>query len=203
MDFFALQHWNFNGATVYAAAFDKTVEVTNVYPSARNDYISAASDPDLKRSRFAVWRLLERALHEKFGFFVADLDIVFDASGKWYSANGKACFSLSHSGDMIAVAVSDKPVGVDIQLADSFLQKNDAFARRILNETELTGYFAAPVESRALFLAEHWAAKECVFKLNGGGAFIPAKINTDLANVEIRLLEYGNHRYVAAVSTAK
>lgn len=94
-----------------------------------------------------------------FGYAPAlPLDIHTAENGKPYIPNAPF-FNLSHSGDFVIIAVSEKPVGIDIQepVAPERAQK---IARRFftLEEQELTARFT-----------ELWTRKEAYIKFTGIG----------------------------------
>lgn len=76
----------------------------------------------------------------------------------------KVHFNLSHCKNGIAVAVSDQPVGIDIEscrdVSDSLIQytMNDE-EQRIIRESN----------NPVLTFTEYWTKKEAVFKLRGTG----------------------------------
>ena len=60
--------------------------------------------------------LLRRVLSEKLGIAPSEIEFAVTDSGKPYLKNGDWHFSISHSGDIAAVAVSrDCPVGIDVE----------------------------------------------------------------------------------------
>ena len=79
---------------------------------------------------------------------------------------GERCFSLSHSGTWAALAVDDRPVGIDVQV---FAVPREALARRVLTAAERQ-WLAAVGESGFAFL---WSRKEAVLKCLGTGADRP------------------------------
>lgn len=68
------------------------------------------------------------------------------------------CISLSHARDLIALAVSDTPVGIDIEFPRRQLLR---VATKFLTANELPRYVTLPR------LLEAWTAKEAVFKAAG------------------------------------
>lgn len=88
------------------------------------------------------------------------------------AAGGRALhFNLSHSADLVVVAVSRSgPVGVDVErprpLADPL-----ALARQVATATEVAAIAAAP-DPPAAFL-RLWCAKEAVMKADGRGFRLP------------------------------
>lgn len=73
-------------------------------------------------------------------------------------------FNLSHCKNGIIVAVSDKPVGVDIE---SYRKVDDSLMRYTMNEKECRIIQAS--ENPIQTFIEYWTKKEAVFKLRGTG----------------------------------
>lgn len=73
-------------------------------------------------------------------------------------------FSISHCKNAIAVALSNNPIGVDVE---SFRHAEDALLRRTMNPEEQAEVLAAvdPAEAFTRF----WTRKEAVLKLRGTG----------------------------------
>lgn len=69
-------------------------------------------------------------------------------------------FNISHCKNGLAVAVDDKPIGIDIE---SFRQPDSALLKKTMNETE-----AAQIHSTEDFI-RFWTMKEAVLKLRGTG----------------------------------
>ena len=98
----------------------------------------------------------------------------FKQNNKWM-ADG-FYFSLSHAGDMVAVAVAKNAVGIDVEYLneDRFLKIKD----KILTPSENTLYLAQTIDKQTDFLAELWTKKESLFKMQNGDIFHPDKIDT-------------------------
>ena len=73
-------------------------------------------------------------------------------------------FNISHCQKAIAVAVSDQPVGIDVE---SFRHFNEGLLDKSMNPAEKAEILAseAPLEA----FAAYWTRKEAVFKLLGTG----------------------------------
>lgn len=80
---------------------------------------------------------------------------------------GKVYFSLSHAGDYVAVAISDKPVGIDIEeIADK--ENNSSIAKRFYTDGERQMIKNCPEgECEAFFRI--WTLKEAFIKAVGVG----------------------------------
>lgn len=73
-------------------------------------------------------------------------------------------FNLSHCKNGILVAVSDQPIGVDIE---SYREVSDSLIRYTMNETEQRIIRESDDPIRTF--TEYWTQKEAVFKLRGTG----------------------------------
>lgn len=119
-------------------------------------HIEAKHNPAVYNASCTAWRLLAIALKESG---INKLPQVrFKETGKPFFANSPLHFSLSHSGSLAAVLLSDSPCAVDIEIIKQAVQ--DKLADRCMNEREKT--------SGCVFF-ECWTKKECLGKLNGKG----------------------------------
>ena len=73
-------------------------------------------------------------------------------------------FNISHCKNGIAVAVSDTPIGIDIE---SYREVSDSLIRYTMNETEQRIIRESDDPIRTF--TEYWTKKEAVFKLRGTG----------------------------------
>ncbi len=73
-------------------------------------------------------------------------------------------FNLSHCKNGILVAVSDEPVGVDIE---SYHEANDSLIRYTMNDEERR--IITESDDPVRTFTEYWTKKEAVFKLRGTG----------------------------------
>ena len=99
----------------------------------------------------------------------ADLVIEVAPSGKPHLARADLQFSLSHSGDLVAVAVcSDRPVGIDIE-EPRVLRRPERLARRIFNSGEYDRWSGQLDPCRTRSLLQQWTRIEAVLKATGEG----------------------------------
>lgn len=155
---------------VYVAQIPEACDFKEVLPVARREEIAECSNESVKRQKYAVWKLFEYGLKRTFGYAIDKLELTRGANGKWQC---NACeFSLSHSGNVVAVALSRKPVGVDIE---GVYAVKAELAKKILTEEELATY-SALTGNREEYLSRKWTEKESLFKRSGGKAFQPSKI---------------------------
>ena len=160
---------------VYTASIPTDVGVEAVFPSSRSEEIFAGGSEKTKKEKFCAWKLLEYALLHTFGKRIEEITFTKSAQGKWTC---DFChFSLSHSGNALAVALSDLPVGVDIE-KNAPIKSPNKVAKKILTEAELEDYqrLAVNAESSNAFLLEIWTKKESIFKRGGIASFLPNRI---------------------------
>ena len=188
---------------VYVSAFDSGVVVGEVKPASRNEVIQRCTDTLTKQQRYCVWRLLDFALRANRGGGVDSFTFTLTDSGKWICDNGVQ-FSLSHCDNVVAVAVCNHAVGVDVQSVASFARQvtNADFAARVLTENEqrlLRGITSD--DARAQTLATIWTQKESFFKLHGCYSFVPKAIDTTNCCAHSQLVTLNGERYVLSVAS--
>ena len=89
----------------------------------------------------AAWLLLRRLLHAA-GFDPDGSEVTVNAFGKPEFASAAGLhFSLSHSGERVMAAVSDRPVGCDIE---RIARTDEGVSRLSLAEDELAALAALP-----------------------------------------------------------
>lgn len=78
------------------------------------------------------------------------------------------CFNLSHSGALVAVAVAEQEVGVDIEQLRPIAHEMGV-AKRIMAPDELARYEALDGTARTHCLLWAWSRKEALVKATGEG----------------------------------
>ncbi len=93
--------------------------------------------------------------------------IVRGSHGKPYALNYASHFNASHSGRYVVVVVSDKPIGVDIEVIREY---SAAAAAKFLNDDEKNYIVLDDVlENKQERFYKLWTAKEAYLKLIGTG----------------------------------
>jgi 4'-phosphopantetheinyl transferase len=78
-------------------------------------------------------------------------------------------FNLSHSGELVAVALGDRPVGVDIEV-DRRLVRPERLAARLYDDPDEIRRWALTTEPlRSQLLLQRWTEVEAVLKATGDG----------------------------------
>lgn len=137
-----------------------------------------------------AYGLLEYALTEYMGKKQSLSKIKKDKRGKPSLPN--CFFSISHTNGMVAVAVSHRDIGVDIEE----IKEHSALSptrNHVICEGESAESF--------LDVLSLWTKKEAIFKLdNALDSFIPAKINTNLYPTKTVKLAFDGKEYLLSVA---
>ncbi|MBI3509225.1 MAG: 4'-phosphopantetheinyl transferase superfamily protein [Bacteroidetes bacterium] len=128
-----------------------------------------------RRSQWLASRCLLQQLHPGG-------KINYDENGKPRMHSGTDFISISHSGKMIALMISDSSCGIDIEL---IRPKIDLIAHKFLSEEELKIVNAESLTER---LHAYWCIKEAIYKMNGK-KFI--SMRTDISVPEINIPDHG------------
>lgn len=107
------------------------------------------------------------------------------------------CFSNSHSHNLVAIAISQYDVGVDIEMVDK-KRKVQKLAQYVCTPNELSQSIENIEE-----LTKIWTQKEASFKLHGEGRFSPTKLDHDSAFCQSFELEHENEKYYVTICTNK
>ena len=108
---------------------------------------------------------MQQALEQEYG--IRELpQFIYDASGK-PSLEGRPDihFSLSHCRLAVACAVSDHPVGIDIETLDQY---DEEVTRHVMNDSEVYQILNSP--HPAIAFTRLWTMKESYYKLTGNDA---------------------------------
>ena len=126
-----------------------------------------------RRRSVAVWLLLRQMLAER-GLDADSLPVSEDEFGKpAFEASLGIHFNLSHGGERVMAAVSDRPVGCDVERIVPF---DEGVARECLTDRELTWVKRAqPGSDRDRAFIRLWVRKEAYVKAVGRGLGIDLK----------------------------
>lgn len=103
-----------------------------------------------------------------------EIVILTDSGGKPYAENINIYFNISHSGDMVACALSNNPIGIDIE---KIREIDDKLIHFVCTDEELE-YVCSDIELKTQRFFEIWTAKEAYFKCYGTGI-------TDLKSINV------------------
>lgn len=141
-------------------------EALNAVSPERREYALRYRHELDQRLCIAVYRLLQRALMQEYG--------ISQCPRFSFAPNGKPMlsfetpmlpvihFSMSHCRLAVACAVSDKPVGIDVETFDHY---DEEVARRVMNDDEMQRILSSP--DPAVEFTRLWTMKESLYKMRG------------------------------------
>jgi phosphopantetheinyl transferase len=88
----------------------------------------------------------------------------YDIHGKPYLENSSEFISISHSHNLLALAISSNNVAIDIEIISD---KAEKVKHKFLSEKELT----ETINCHSIVYTIYWSAKEVLYKLNGKKGF--------------------------------
>ena len=114
--------------------FDKQIGKVN---TARQEKTKKLATPLSKAQSLGVGLLLRYAIENETELDYEKLIFLTEEKGKPYIEGNPFYFSLSHSGDYAVCAISDSPVGVDVEKEKELSEKiKNRFAKNILEWTK-------------------------------------------------------------------
>ena len=144
----------------------RPMETIPDFGAALHEHLRKKTNPAVRASSLATWSLLAEGLR-RLGLNALP-EVRFEPGGKPVFVNRPLHFSLSHSGHLAAVLISEKPCGVDVEQL-----RPEVAARlheRCLSDAE---------RARDCDFFELWTKKECIAKLDGRGLpSHPSEIDT-------------------------
>lgn len=137
----------------------------------------------VKHATCSAWNLLHQILLAN-GLPIGD--VAFTVTGKPFIPDSDFHFSLSHSHGICAVAISDHPVGVDVEQIGTIYPPN--MIKRSLTDAE-----------KAVFNGDFtrlWCRKEAVAKMTGDGITgYPQNIDTTTFTFHEQQVEWNEQKY--------
>ena len=130
----------------------------------RNQYLSSSNE-NRKNSILLSQGFAKEKISEMFS--VDKKDIIFSVTnlGKPFcKSHPEIYFSLSHSEDFLALVISDKEVGIDIE---KIREPKDNLLRRVCSENEIKKIYSS--ENPDIAFTEIWTKKEAYLKALGTG----------------------------------
>ena len=111
-----------------------------------------------------AYQLLKRGLKEVYGM-EENPQFIYNEHGKpSIEGHPEIFFNLSHCKEAAICAISDKPIGVDVESVRAF---NDSLVRYTMNDDEVREIETA--DDRAVAFIRLWTMKEATLKLQGTG----------------------------------
>lgn len=156
----------------------------NELPKERMERFLKFSFEDEKKRFVAVWILLKKAFKMQ-NLNIDEYRFTYDEKGKPLLVDSPVNFSISHSGNYVAVILSFNDVGIDVQKKQKVSQNLINFT---CNSKDLIFMKNSKNKNDAFFTI--WCLKESYSKMIGNGLIIsPRSIEIEYKNIE------KNHRF--------
>lgn len=134
--------------------------LTQIAPSYRQKYQEHKIQKDKDQE------LVSGLLLRKYLGVTEDAQIRYNEYKKPYLASGEAYFNLSHSEDLVALAIADCEVGLDIE---KVRKCHEATVKKVFNEKQKRMLSEYSGKERDACFTRLWTECESVLKLNGTG----------------------------------
>lgn len=127
----------------------------------RIDYIKSINDAKRKAQSYYVWKLLLQAL-SKLSIQYDSNCFVKNENGSWGYIDNSFFFSLSHSDNIVCVAISDNPVSIDVEKYDKkIIKATNLLIKKFPDEIDSK----SPSENERLeYFTKKWTQFECIKK---------------------------------------
>ena len=135
-------------------------------------------------------------LCELSAFSIQHSDFKYNEHGKPYIEGGPY-FSISHCKEGIAVAVDDKPIGIDIE---SIRHADKELIERVMNEEEKLRVESLELRERDRAFTRLWTQKEAVVKMIGTGIESFEQIQKILEIEDWRLKIVEKEKYIYSIA---
>jgi 4'-phosphopantetheinyl transferase len=136
--------------------------LTEVEKGKRNRFIQQAD-----KDRFTLGRYLIRSILPNY---IPDLtplfELLFIQTNKPYLQDTDVNFNLAHSGELVLLAVSNKPIGIDVEHIKPIKDMTDVM-KVCFNEQEIHSINSSPNPQFRFY--EFWTRKEAILKATGQG----------------------------------
>jgi len=114
--------------------------------------------------------MVRHVLCQKFSFTNSNIELVRNESGKPYVKDSPIHFNISHAGDFVVCAFSEREIGIDIE------QKKEVdlkIAQRFFCEQEYESLLAQKSCDQLAYFYSLWTLKESYIKWLGTGLSTP------------------------------
>ena len=187
-------------ATVYVCSIDENVE--NINPlkcEMRNLEIENTKNERVKTEKYYAWLLLEYAMKDVFGEEASSAVFEKKESGKWVSDLTE--LSISHCAGAVAVALSDKAIGVDIE--PLYNPRILRLKERVLSADEIKVIDGIEdSKEKTEYFTRLWTGKEAIYKrLFSDRAFVPSSIPVSNYSIKTEKISLAEREYIISVAT--
>lgn len=151
-------------------------------------YITSIKSPK-RMCDYVMGRYALKKACEYEGISIDDEKIIKDEKGKPYFKSKKKHFNISHSNNICAVALSEEPIGVDVQnvrdFDERFVEKHFSENEKKIIKNTKSKYF------KNMRCTEFWTCKESLLKCVGVGLSVDlSKIDVSKVNCLFQNVQY-------------
>lgn len=159
-------------------SYEQSQAFYKILPKERQERIDKLKIEEMREKRVLAGAFMQYGLSRVTHVPIRNICYSYGEQGKpeldWKSINTRECssfFSLSHSGKYAVLAVSDKPVGADVE---RLRNNRERVAKRCFHKKEYEDIMALQdEEERGRRFLEYWTMKEAYVKRKGEGLQIP------------------------------
>ena len=166
-----------------------------VFSRRRRNEIKKCKNEKVKAEKYYAWKLLEYALSSSLGACVRKIKFYLGDNGKWKCRDYQ--FSISHSNRVVAVAISNQPVGVDVEKVT--LPKTERILDKVLSNEELNEYNLASERKKSYIFTRFWTKKESIFKMMDKKSFLLENPKTFDMPVETKHLSQNGEDFMLSI----
>lgn len=157
------------------------IKLTNDYyqfvPSKKLKKVQNSTNETYIKEQLIGQKLLNYILVADYHLDLSKIEYIYNDYGKPYLKNLNLFFSISHSNGVVAVGVSDKEVGIDLELVRPV---PFALVKKVLSMDELSKYQSLDEKEKLEYFFSIWTKKEALVKKNGTSVILNAnKIASD------------------------
>lgn len=181
---------------VYIANLNN-IKVYKNMPKSFKRYLERYTNDKRYNVSLKAYSLLLTKLQEDFKLDIKNEELILNEFNKPYlKVNKDIYFNISHSKDLIALIISDKECGIDIEYINQDAPLN--ISNKILSDNELNIYNKE--DNKILYLFKVWTIKEAYYKALGVGISLSKlKEECDYSEVKTQLINEGNDKYYVSI----
>lgn len=102
-------------------------------------------------------------------------------------------FNLSHSGDLVVYAISDRPIGIDIERIRSM--ELSGIIQRFFTSNEFATWQKLPPSEQSAAFFRTWTVKEAYLKAIGTGLYTPlSAVEVSMDSKNPKIIQAPNHQ---------
>lgn len=171
----------------------KDIEINNELQN-----LISYTDDNMKEISLKGWSLLSNLIYEKFNIKLSKDIIKYNEYNKPYLENENIYFNISHSKDLIAIVISDKECGIDIEYID-YEKDLSKIIKKVLSKKERFIY-KFKINKHKYFY-KLWTIKEAYYKALGTGIkYNQLHENVSYNNIKSYIYKDNNKKYYVSVT---